>query len=48
MGKALLSENERNSIPILYQKQFMFNLGVLNEHRNDNCIDRLFIERKLC
>lgn len=27
MGKALLSEEERNNIPIVYQKQFLFNLG---------------------
>jgi tetratricopeptide (TPR) repeat protein len=28
MGKALLSENEKQNLPLIYQKQFLFNLGV--------------------
>jgi hypothetical protein len=42
MGKALLSENERNSIPIVYQKQFLFNLGVLYFSSGFTYTDGLF------
>lgn len=28
MGKALLSDSEKPNLPLLYQKQFLFNLGV--------------------
>lgn len=50
MGKALLSESEKQNLPLIYQKQFLFNLGVTRNIRhnpNNHELDCILIEGKL-